>query len=65
MSLNENYQTKLGEQGLKFSGGERQRLAIARCLMKKRIKFLLLDEATSAVDSHNEKKVMELVMEEQ
>ncbi len=65
LTLPQGYETKLGEQGLKFSGGQRQRLALARCLMKKGIKILLLDEATSAVDSQNEKNVMQLIKQEQ
>ncbi|KAL6246655.1 hypothetical protein RBB50_005962 [Rhinocladiella similis] len=50
------YQEKIGERGTKLSGGELQRLAIARAMLKK-ANILLLDEATSAVDSITEKQI--------
>ena len=49
--------TQVGERGLKVSGGEKQRIAIARVLLKKP-KILIFDEATSALDSHSEKEIM-------
>ena len=49
--------TLVGERGLKVSGGEKQRIAIARALLK-RSPFLVFDEATSALDSHSEQAVM-------
>src|SRR5262249_56613643 len=45
------YDTEVGERGLKLSGGEKQRVAIARTILKAP-PILLLDEATSALDSH-------------
>lgn len=50
------YQTKVGERGIKLSGGEAQRLAIARVILK-RPRIVLLDEATSAVDSQTEARI--------
>ena len=54
----EGLATLMGEKGLKFSGGERQRLAIARVLLKD-APILLLDEATSSLDSHAEAAIQE------
>jgi len=52
------YQTEVGERGLKLSGGEKQRVAIARTILKAP-PILVLDEATSALDSHTEKDIQD------
>jgi len=54
----DKYETVVGERGLKLSGGEKQRMAIARCLVKDP-PIVVLDEATSALDSQTELKVQE------
>lgn len=54
--LPDGYQTRVGERGLKLSGGEKQRVAIARTLLKNP-PLLIFDEATSALDSHTEKSI--------
>lgn len=56
MSLPEAYNTSVGERGLKLSGGEKQRIAIARTILKQP-DIYLFDEATSALDSHTEKEI--------
>src|SRR6202008_2175427 len=54
--LPEAYETRVGERGLKLSGGEKQRVAIARALLKNP-RILIFDEATSALDSRAEKAI--------
>ncbi|MFM8153563.1 MAG: ATP-binding cassette domain-containing protein, partial [Polynucleobacter victoriensis] len=56
MSLPDGYQTTVGERGLKLSGGEKQRVAIARTLLKNP-SLLIFDEATSALDSETERAI--------
>ncbi len=58
MSLPEGYETKVGERGLKLSGGEKQRVGIARTLLKDP-PILLLDEATSALDTQTERDIQD------
>ncbi|MCQ8241364.1 ABCB family ABC transporter ATP-binding protein/permease [Rhizosaccharibacter radicis] len=56
MRLPDGYDTRVGERGLKLSGGEKQRVAIARTLLKNP-RVLVLDEATSALDTHTESEI--------
>lgn len=56
MSFPDGYETRVGERGMRLSGGEKQRISIARTILKKP-KIILLDEATSALDSETEQQI--------
>jgi ATP-binding cassette subfamily B protein len=62
ISMPDGYETRVGERGLKLSGGEKQRVAIARTILKGP-QILLFDEATSALDTHTEREIQKALTE--
>lgn len=60
MALPDGYETIIGEAGASLSGGEKQRISIARAIMKN-APVIVLDEATANVDPENEKELMEAI----
>ena len=62
LNFPQQYSTKVGERGLKVSGGEKQRVAIARTILKSP-EIILLDEATSALDTKTERTIQSSLME--
>ncbi len=59
LAMPDGYKMRVGERGLKLSGGEKQRVALARAFLKNP-SILLCDEATSALDSRTEKEILQV-----
>ncbi len=62
MQLPEGFDTVIGEGGASLSGGEKQRISIARCILKD-APIVILDEATASVDADNERAIQEAISE--
>ena len=60
LSMSEQYETKVGERGLRLSGGQKQRVAIARAILRQS-PIIVLDEATASIDVHTEKQIQKAI----
>ena len=61
--LPEGLNTVIGERGLTISGGERQRIALARAILKQNVQLVILDEATASLDTRTERSILEQLSE--